>query len=875
MQHYPPNQKLLNNIEKQLILVEAVKLFPTLFRTNNPWNIAKELISLFDECALSRIPLDADADQFNDVIAKAYSTTNNLQGNISRESEIIHRLWIAYTEEISARGFIDPVQHYCQSLLQQQTFDRTDIYYLLGKHYIAPVESLFLANVAEQSSLNIYYPEIIQHSLTLALHPHQRYIRQTETKQNSPTSERSQALDIIYSGHTDLYSRIETFRQTFTKNPFSSWLSIHQDTSVEGHVLAVCMKAKQWLLENKLPIAIVSNDRSLSRRIRAVLENEGIYPRDLGGWTLSTTSAATSIELLLNVIETNFNQQAVLEFASSPFSDLSEKNLFILQQIFSNKNVARQGEKHVIGEYIRYTLLFSANQQFDCSEVITFFEQLKAACGPLLTAMRSNNNRLALMVKGLLHAIQLTGLEKKLLADDAGIQLLNTTQKTTHAISQSTVKLGWKDWRQWLREQFENDYFSPDKYDERVTICGLEHLDHHSFHAIILAGAEKKRLNSTAKSKTFFNENVRHELCMQTSYQHEAINFVRFRKIISQYSHVMLTAQNEIDGEPQEMSHWVEQIRLFCQQAFNDSLKDNSLVELIRRAINQAPLNNKQKSRPPLAKTAKDLLPNQWSATRYQSLIDCPYQFYCKYILALKPIEAEEEFSASDFGTLVHQCLHTFHFDREGLPKEHLIELSNRTTLIDSLNTLSHQIFASSTFPRSLVNAWLQRWLINIPGYIDWLIQTNEKWSAWHGEIKSEASIKPEFTLFGQIDRLDVNKHAQNYAVIDYKTGATIPTRKNILLGEAVQLPFYSLLNEKISKVAYLDLGNPPNVNEAAVIKDDELRETQQNHRDRLILLFEQLYNAAELPANGDESACSYCDYEGMCRKSHWTDHSV
>ena len=47
--------------------------------------------------------------------------------------------------------------------------------------------------------------------------------------------------------------------------------------------------------------------------------------------------------------------------------------------------------------------------------------------------------------------------------------------------------------------------------------------------------------------------------------------------------------------------------------------------------------------------------------------------------------------------------------------------------------------------------------------------------------------------VHGRLDRVD--KSADGYAIIDYKTGLT-PTKKSIVAGEQVQLPMYALLNE-------------------------------------------------------------------------------
>ena len=106
--------------------------------------------------------------------------------------------------------------------------------------------------------------------------------------------------------------------------------------------------------------------------------------------------------------------------------------------------------------------------------------------------------------------------------------------------------------------------------------------------------------------------------------------------------------------------------------------------------------------------------------------------------------------------------------------------------------------------------------------------------------------------------------------MIDYKSGSTAPSRKKVLNGETVQLPFYALLDKRITQAEYLALGTQGEAKSSALVKEADLEQLKQDHLPRIESLIGQLRNQARLPANGEDGICRVCDYEGLCRKSHW-----
>ena len=873
-QRYPADLPLINEANKQLLLMEAIRQFPTLFNTNNAWPVTKELVGLFNECTLAQVPLDAGADKICDMLTQGYASPFADLHNISRESEIIYQLWQAYTQQIKARNWIDPVQHYCDCLHQASNIEAGQSFYVVGKHRFTTLEENFYANISNTHRLTIYYPQVPAQQYAANHHPHAKFYDQNQTQGNT-SNERTLALNIIYDSSSHTFERISTTKNTFTKNPYSSWLNIFTTHSIENHVNAICLQTKKWLLEQHFPIGIVSSDRLLTRRIRAVLEDAGITANDMGGWALSTTSAATAIEILLDAIETNFSKDHLFDLLSNPFladnyqdSSYVDQVNHIRHQLKKNRAVMRGG----ISPYIEF--VNTQNNKSDTAiELLKVLKDVQTNSKALLSRSYENEIELNSFSTQLQYLLEQLQILSSLREDDAGKQILNALETSLRAIHGNNIKLSWTECRQWLRDLFEHNYFVPKQVDPRVTLCGFDHLDHSEFTAVIVAGVEQTRLHNTASNRTFFNEKVRKELGLQTTSENEAINYIRFRQLLEQSEHVLLSAETEIHGEAQEISAWVKMIELFSQEAFDESLETPILSFLLSEQHQLKNINrdsNITASRRPQPATPEKFIPATISATQYQSLIDCPYQYFAKYILDIKSMDISDDLDASEFGRLVHLCLHDFHFDQSDVTRYRDIDfaLDTRDTLISELTKISTETFMRTSFPDAIKQGWLQRWLSNIPSYIDWAIARSEIWQPQQGEIGLSETLCPGTYLQGQIDRLDANN--DGLALIDFKTG-TIPTEKSVAQGETVQLPFYALLSNDIVQAEYLELGNQNGVKTKVSLNEQDLAELKANHQARLLQLVNDLKHNAPLAALGNERVCKYCDYQGFCRKAHWS----
>ena len=117
-----------------------------------------------------------------------------------------------------------------------------------------------------------------------------------------------------------------------TAPPMLGALSLHaaQDAEDEAHRAAACVIAH--LQKGRCPVALIAQDRVLTRRTRAMLAGRGIALRDETGWKLSTTRAAATLMSLLRAMPWDASADAVLDWLkNAPAFDASRVTLLEIE----------------------------------------------------------------------------------------------------------------------------------------------------------------------------------------------------------------------------------------------------------------------------------------------------------------------------------------------------------------------------------------------------------------------------------------------------------------------------------------------------------------------------------------------------------------
>ncbi len=885
------SSEVASDHRRELILVEALREHAALFGQGNLWALADSLITLFDELTLNRVGLPHDLDEFIQRVSIGYGMAGTPLKALEQEAQLVHTLWHAWHEELHARKLIDRNTRYLLQLAASLHSPASQPLYLLGPAAMTEAEQTWARGMLASGRLTLLLHGKVSGPPSRAYHPETPLHRLVSALQ-SPLGEEeredpySSLLDQVYNPAAEhappLRERAVAYARLHPQSPISERLQLLPADGDEEEAHAVELQIRRWLLSGKRQIGIVTENRRLARRVRALLERAGIALQDAAGWALSTTSAAAVLERWLECVEEDFPQLAMLDLLKSPFfaSELSREEhlnrVYRLEQdIIQRENIA--GGMARYRQHLHYRQQRLPQDLADSLQPVEqVLKQLEAAKAPLHPLVTSPTTPAAEIIEALQTSLGLLGLEQSLAVDAAGVRLLEELELMQQAVTAEPVSMGWLEFRSWFGRTLERFHFRPPAAGHSVALLGLGQTQLARFDALAIAGVEREHLPGAPTATPFFNDAVRRQLGLPGGDEQVAERFYHFRRLLESAPQILLTWRHHQDGEEVQPSPWLEALRSFHRLAYSDELYAAELAGLLSHPLTQvvdreAPLP--PSSQMPAPSLPPALLPQSYSASAYQQLMDCPYQFFAARGLSLAPPEAvREALEKSDYGERVHRCLQAFHGDVPELPGPFTGRLTSarREEAETLLRRISQAVFAADLEDNFLHRGWLQRWLEKIPAYLDWQTAREEQWRVEAVEMKAaQPNLLPGITLQGRLDRIERN--GQQQAIVDYKTGH-IPAIAEVESGEAVQLPFYALLAGEgmtISEVAYLAL-DQEKVKEKIALQDEYLQELSQGIGVRLAGVVSEMHAGRQLPAWGDERSCGYCTMSGVCRRQVW-----
>ena len=892
-------QTVLTPHQRELLLVEALTDHPTLYGAGNPWTLADSLLDLFDEMSARLVNLPADLDTFIAQLADAYGLPGTDNSALGGEARLVHTLWNAWHEQLRATSTCDPQTDYLLKLgasLKQLPQDHW--IYLAGFDHFTPAEASWLRQLLDRGQAQVlvqgagtagagagagadYHPDAVAAQIVKQL--------DVEAVLPEPTDDSGddygRCLQHVFDTFgPPLRERAQAAARRFPQSPIAPRLRLFEAGSAEEEARAVDLQTRRWLLEGRARIGIVTENRRLARRVRALLERAGVVLQDSAGWALSTTSAAAVLERWLQTVEEGFAHQPLLDLLKSPFlwpAAEREAKLAVVyrfeQGIVMKENVARGLARY--RTHLRYRQeRLPADLAADYEPIYSLLDNLEQAAAPLQPLLDGRPHPPAELLAALLESLARLGLTDSLALDAAGQRVLEELGRMQAAVGASRLRLSWLEFRAWLGRTLERFNFQPPAQTGQVQLLGLAQSALCRFDALIIAGAEREYLPGSAGGSPFFNDGVRAALGLSTAPERLARRYHQFRCLLEASDELLITRRKEQDGEDVVASPWLETLQSFHRIAFGDDLLDDELAHLVSQpdtlvTNRQAPLPAAQPPHPAAA-APPDLLPKAVSASGYQQLVDCPYQFFAARCLGLEPPEViREMLEKSDFGERVHRCLQAFHAKVAGLPgpfAERITE-ANRADAVRCLEDITARVFAQDIEDNFLHRGWLKRWRDLIPDYVDWQMQRAQDWTVGGTELNVEAAGVSGPGLKGRLDRLD--EGPGGVAIIDYKTGR-IPSDQDVTDGEAVQLPFYASLaeaglNRPVARVEYLVL-DAGQVKTGGTLDEEALHDLKLEIAQRLVEMFRELNQGAAMPAWGDVGVCKHCHMAGICRRQAW-----
>jgi ATP-dependent helicase/nuclease subunit B len=607
------------------------------------------------------------------------------------------------------------------------------------------------------------------------------------------------------------------------------------DAEDEAEQAAACVLAH--LAQGRSPVALIAQDRLLTRRVGAMLERRGIAMRDETGWKLSTTRAAASMMSLLRAMPWDASTDAVLDW-------LKNAPAFAAATVTAAETELRKAAVR-------------AWRDLPATPLPTF-----AATGPLalqVNALRETFARtrpLAAWLRSLRAALQSAGQWDALALDDAGQTVLDVLRLHEGAEAEFEASppppMKFRDFTSWVNQALEAGKFSPaHPQAEQVVILPLAQLLGRPMQAVVLPGCDEIRLPVSPEPAGMWTPSQRALLGLPSRDEVSRAARQAWHYAL-QLPHVDLLWRSSEAGEQLIPSGFVQELLLAHDPAL--AADQRSL-----RAVAAQPT-------PHPMPTGEALPVTKLSASAYEDLRRCPYRFFALRQLKLQePEELESELGKRDFGNWLHSLLHHFH---EALKEAPAQEERARVAMINIAAERATQELALS--PSEFL-PFAAAWPAVREGYLTWLSGHEASGASFQeAEIWRDMPLGA-LTLVGKLDRIDQirGESEGRTLLIDYKTEPRSTTAERIKSGqEDTQLAFYAaLMPDDTLAAAYVNLGEKEPTRS---YEQPDIVGLRDELIDSILTDMARITRGAALPALGEGKACDYCAARGLCRKDFW-----
>lgn len=626
-----------------------------------------------------------------------------------------------------------------------------------------------------------------------------------------------------------------------------------QDAEDEAQRAAAC--ALRHIEADRYPVALVSSDRALTRRIRAVLDSAGVSMRDENGWKLSTSHAGATLMAWLRALRWDALSDEVLDAVKTAprFTAAGAALLDRLEATLRREGVRSWSRAaHAVRGQDALVALVA-----DINHLRSPFYGHKLL-GAWLRALQD-----------LLLALELQG---PLAADPVGAQALQALrlQPEDPADWEQLLQIAWwaqdrmdlAQWSQWVNQTLEGARYQPPyPQQEQVVILPLSQMLGRPFAAVVLAGCDEVRLSAAPEPPGRWTPQQRLALGLPTQES------LRDQQRLA-WSHALAVAAWDIlwrtSDERGESLHSSALVQLL--QWENPALLAPGADARKQRSVALAPT-------PPAAAVGQRLLPRQLSASAYDDLRTCPYRFFAQRQLGLQEMdELDTLVDKRDLGVWLHAVLADFHTTLAHQPE------SGRDQRRLRLDEASERVTAALQLPADEFLPFAAAWPALREGYLRWLEDHESLGLAF---VAAETEHRVPHTvgegadawnleLFGRIDRTDRQAACDGTAaltwLLDYKTESRARTQQRVKEPlEETQLAFYgALLQDRAVRAAFVSLGESDGVKSMVHPDIDAAR---QALLEGIQTDLRRIAAGEPLRALGDGDACDFCAVRGLCRK--------
>jgi ATP-dependent helicase/nuclease subunit B len=662
---------------------------------------------------------------------------------------------------------------------------------------------------------------------------------------------------------------------------------ILKSDSLEHEAVSATMQVLEWLDQGVGRIALVALDRLTARRVRALLERAQVLVADQSGWKLSTTSAAAAVMRLLDLVVGDFRVRDLLDWLRSPFAwwglpqrleaaslidrlasrDAVSGGLKSLERLLARFGAGPGGTavEYAVGPAAANQDVEDGDGGTEAASALAILRQLQVHARQLRAEHAPDR-----IAQALAAALEALGMREALRGDPIGIDVLDQFERLRSRLPGTPTTLSLADFRELLAQHFENANASDPAIESPVVMTSLAGACQRAFGAILLLGGGAEHLPRAGAAGTLMSRAVRHDLGLPTQADGFELQQRQLALLLATAPRSAATWRCMEGDEPRPLSVWLDRLR-----------------ELALRAGWPDPVGVPPPAARPIvpiaarrpAPMAAGMLPARLSASACQSLVDCPYQFFGRYLLGLRRRDPVDPVAGKrDLGVALHAIVHRLHRSHD----DAAIASMTDADLERMLAAMTDEQFGRDMQHRPALIAYRQRTLELIPSYIAWLRARADSGRQLKGtecdfDRPLELGDGRIVRLTGRIDRIDRHPDG-SLEVIDLKARTHAAVRKDARdPGERIQLPFYALaLGPDARHASYLSFerdADPLKRRTRSVQSfsvEDPLQPWVDLLEDRLRDALGRVAQGGELPALGVQPACGYCEMRGLCRRAEW-----
>lgn len=661
------------------------------------------------------------------------------------------------------------------------------------------------------------------------------------------------------------------------------------------------------------PVVLVTQDRVLSRRIRALLMphegKAGLVIQDESGWTLSTTRAAAAVTRLLAAAQPMADTWAVLDWLTHGWAQLPFEQ------------GALQALKATEVSWRQHKVIHPWQHDEGDEKAFAAWPWARQLLAPL-ASLASSSVTLAEALGRLKLALQGAGVWQALMQDQAG-QLVLKSLRLADVPADEGGDAGYFSARQWelLSRQYAvnlsglTDWvqqclgrvnFEPQvQTAESADVGHIQEIDVvmtpmgravlRPFAGVVMPGVDENQLGVMPPAGHLLGSS---EAALglpepQLRWQSQWAAFA----LLAAQPQVRAVYRQSHDGGPLAPSAWLGRWWALAQPAtWHDQHWPLVPDPRPEQALDMQPLEPVLPCLDSCEHEPDLLFSDRLSPSAYQRLRDCPYRYFALDLLRLRePDEHDEGMAQQDYGNWLHEVLRRFHSPelegrRRWPPEEDLpqwLKLAEEVALEQGLHA-TRKAAHLALYQSSLA--------VLAEKYVAWHHQ--QQAAGWHARhLEQQVSVcwaqpagaepdAPEawqLTLYGKLDRVDAKGSGASIRVIDYKTGSltTLNDRVKKPL-EDTQLAFYALLLSMQAQASRRDVSareTPGNALEAMYLHLSNEKVQAVNHT-QVVFSADQLAQGIcsdmarirqghPMPALGEGALCDRCEVRGLCRKDH------